>query len=175
MAYYGRRGAGRFAFSLTCVTLALLASLAFTSADTNSFYQKTIGTINVVINAITDQQALGGFWQDATYFSPYRIPIMTAYVIMLVVMTIWPRKRSLEVLISQSAAVIVGTQLWYTQKGGVYLLWYFPLLLMVVFRPQLLRFAFDEQTAESDVSRARSPSQPTGTSNSVASRIQLFR
>lgn len=175
MAYYGRRGAGRFAFSLTCVTLALLASLAFTSADPDSFYQKTIGTINIVVNAITDQKALGGFWQDATYFSPYRIPIMTAYAIMVVVMTIWPRKRSLEVLMAQSAAVIVGTQLWYTQKGGVYLLWYFPLMLMVVFRPRLLRFAFDDQSGESDISRARNAGQSTATSNSVASRIQLFR
>lgn len=175
MAYYGRRGAKRFGLALTCVTLALLASLAFTSADTNSFYQKTIGTINIVINAITDQQAMGGFWQDATYFSPYRIPIMTAYVIMLIVMTIWPRKRSLEVLMAQSAAVIVGTQLWYTQKGGVYLLWYFPLLLMVVFRPRLMRFAFDDQNTESDVSRARSAGQSSSTSNSVASRVQLFR
>jgi len=33
--------------------------------------------------------------------------------------------------------VVVATQFWYSHQGGVYLLWYLPLLLLVVFRPRL--------------------------------------
>jgi hypothetical protein len=33
---------------------------------------------------------------------------------------------------------VVGTQFWYPQEGGVYLLWYLPLVLMVTFRPRLV-------------------------------------
>ena len=30
-----------------------------------------------------------------------------------------------------------ATQFWYSHQGGVYVLWYLPLLLLVVFRPRL--------------------------------------
>src|SRR5262245_66669292 len=54
---------------------------------------------------------------------------------MLVALTIWPRRKSLAHVIPSSAAIIIGTQFWYQDKGGVYVLWYLPLLLLVVFRP----------------------------------------
>jgi hypothetical protein len=53
---------------------------------------------------------------------------------MLVGLTIWPRRKSLAHVIPCSAALVIGTQFWY-QQGGVYVLWYLPLLLLVVFRP----------------------------------------
>ena len=48
-----------------------------------------------------------------------------------------PLRKNLEHLLSHSAAVIVGTQFWYPHLGGVYILWYLPLLLLIVFRPRL--------------------------------------
>jgi hypothetical protein len=35
------------------------------------------------------------------------------------------------------AAVLLGIQFWYADRGGVYVLWYLPILLLVVFRPNL--------------------------------------
>ena len=35
------------------------------------------------------------------------------------------------------AAVLIGIQFWYADKGGLYILWYLPLLLLLVFRPNL--------------------------------------
>ena len=36
-----------------------------------------------------------------------------------------------------SAAVLIGTQFWYAREGGVYVVWYLPLLLLLAFRPNL--------------------------------------
>ena len=33
--------------------------------------------------------------------------------------------------------VLIGIQFWFADQGGVYLLWYLPLLLLLVFRPNL--------------------------------------
>ena len=69
----------------------------------------------------------------------YRLPLFVAYVVMLVALTVWPRRKSLEHLLASSTALIVGTQFWYPQAGGVYLLWYLPLTLAVCFRPRLIQ------------------------------------
>ena len=47
------------------------------------------------------------------------------------------REWQTSTLLGCSAAVMLGTQFWYPQEGGVYLLWYVPLLLAVIFRPTL--------------------------------------
>jgi hypothetical protein len=156
-AFYGRRGAGRFVLALCCVAVVLLASLAMTSIDSNSFVRKTVGTINVALLAFSGDQATTGFWPDLDYLSAYRLPVMVAYFVMVIVMTIWPKSRTVEVLLAQSTAAVVGTQLWYTQKGGVYLLWYLPLMLMVVFRPRLIHLRMFE-SAEPLAEQASVPS-----------------
>ena len=40
---------------------------------------------------------------------------------------------------------MIGTQFWY-QQGGVYVLWYLPLLLLVVFRPVMTNHFAPELT-----------------------------
>jgi hypothetical protein len=178
-AFYGRRGAGRFVLALCCVAMVLLASLAMTSIDSNSFVRKTIGTINVVLLAFSGQQATTGFWPDLDYLSAYRLPVMVAYFVMVIVMTIWPKSRTVEVLLAQSTAAVVGTQLWYTQKGGVYLLWYLPLMLMVVFRPRLIHLRMLE-SAEPVGDQASLPAGRSRTSPILGRALsngglQLFR
>ena len=56
---------------------------------------------------------------------------------MVTALSIWPRYKDLATLMASSAAIVIGTQLWYPAQGSVYVLWYLPLLLMVVFRPPL--------------------------------------
>ena len=36
-----------------------------------------------------------------------------------------------------SAALLLGIQFWYADRGGIYVLWYLPFLLLLVFRPNL--------------------------------------
>jgi hypothetical protein len=132
--FYGRRAALRFGAALAAVGTVLLVGMVVISGDPNSFVRQTLGWINW--QALEFHAGSGaGFW--STHNTAYRIPVFVGFAIMLVVLTVWPRQKNLEHLIASSTAIVVGTQFWYPQAGGVYLLWYLPLLLLVVFRPRL--------------------------------------
>jgi hypothetical protein len=75
-----------------------------------------------------------GFW--SIYPGAYRVPVFVAFLALVVGQTLWPRTKTLSDLIASSTAIVVATQLWYPENGGTYVLWYLPLLLLVIFRPQ---------------------------------------
>jgi len=170
--YYGRRGAPQFLASLAVVVAVLFGSLALTSADLQSFAVQTFGSIDWQLLKLTEGDTQG-FWSKDN--AAYGIPVFAAYIVMLIVLTIWPKKKNLEHLISHSTALVIGTQFWYPQQGGVYMLWYLPLLLLVVFRPQL------SQLPPPEVEKAdREPKEtgnkrlePVGSGSSVGG--QFFR
>jgi len=132
--FYGKRGVLRFGLGLLIVGAVLLGTLVMTSADAHSFTLKTIGSIDWSILNFQGSEA-SGFWSQ--HPGEYRLPVIVAFAILVIALTIWPRKKTLEHLISHSAAVIVAIQFWYPHQGGVYLLWYIPLVLAAVFRPRL--------------------------------------
>jgi Glycosyltransferase family 87 len=133
--FYDRRGALRFGAGLAAAGAVLIGSLILTSADTTSFLQQMVGAV-IDWRALSFRDSLsGGFWQPE--ITAYRIPVFVAFCAGAIVVSIWPRHKTLEHLIANSAAIIIGTQFWYPQQGGVYSLWYVPLLLVVIFRPTL--------------------------------------
>src|SRR5262249_22909571 len=77
------------------------------------------------------------FWSHVPWAWAYRIPVFVAYLALLAVTTIWPHPKNLAHLLALSAALLIGIQFWYAEQGGVYVLWYLPLLLLLVFRPNL--------------------------------------
>src|SRR5690606_36829813 len=154
-AFYGRRGALRFCTSLLVVAAVLATSLVLTTDDPNSFVRTTPGTIHLHVLQFEGTTGFQGIWsgEGSGWF---RVPVIAAYLVMLAMLTIWPRRKNLEHLITWSAAALVGTQFWYPQEGGVYLLWYLPIALMVVFRPRLLHHTppdLSGQDSEEQVSR----------------------
>ena len=76
-----------------------------------------------------------GLWQGSHW--AYRLPVFIAYVAFIVLTMFWPTPRNLAQVIAQSAAVVIGVQFWYADQGGLYVLWYVPLVLLMVFRPNL--------------------------------------
>jgi len=178
-AFYGRKGAGRFVAALCGVALVLLVCLAITSVDSDSFVQRILGENNMILAALSGKTTPAGFWNDLDYLSVYRLPVMVAYFIMLTIMTIWPKSRTVEVLLAQSTAAVVGTQLWYEQQGGVYLLWYVPLMLMVIFRPRLVHLRApgqQEQSLEqSTVTTGKPVSSILGSRLMSSRNVHLFR
>jgi len=52
-------------------------------------------------------------------------------------LALWPAQKNLGTLLSCSAAVMLGSQFWHANHGGVYMAWFLPLLLLTVFRPNL--------------------------------------
>jgi len=94
----------------------------------------------------------------------------------LIALTIWPVRKNLENLLAHSAAVVVATQFWYPHQGGIYVLWYLPLMLVVTFRPRMNHLPGQDRTSDADVAVS---SNGTGglrseTPRGVA-RTQVFR
>ena len=56
---------------------------------------------------------------------------------MCVGLALWPAQKNLGTLLSCSAAVMLATQFWHAEDGGIYMAWYLPLLVLTIFRPNL--------------------------------------
>jgi hypothetical protein len=132
---YWRRGAGRFAvfFALTAVLcLAVTAVMLWAQGELESTVRSAL--------ALSDWQpwkvpTTESFWLGIHW--AYRIPAFIAYLAFLVTTAFWPAPKTLAHVIALSAALLVGMQFWYADQGGVYVLWYLPLLLLMMFRPNL--------------------------------------
>jgi len=134
VTFYGKRGGLKFCSALGIMISAILASHLWTSADSQSFMQQTVGNIDWSVLKFRGETAYG-FWAQVD--ESYRLPVMACFGVILVLFSVLPMKKNLEHVISHSAAIVVATQLWYPQNGGMYILWYLPLLLITVFRPKL--------------------------------------
>lgn len=146
--FYGRKGSVRFGLSLAGVAAVSIATLAFTSATTSSFVSKLVRTANWSTFRLFDAAAPMPDYAIGQMFLRFILAIL--FFLMLVALTVLPRKRNLENLLASSTAVIVAAQLWYPAEIGSYILWYLPLFLLVMFRPRLDRFVpptVDEETA----------------------------
>jgi hypothetical protein len=76
-----------------------------------------------------------GFWTGVHW--AYRIPVFLLFLSFVLGTTFWPSPKNLAHVIALSAAVFIGLQWWGADQGGIYILWYVPLLLLLVFRPNL--------------------------------------
>jgi hypothetical protein len=131
--FYGGRGAVRFLASVVGTAGVLLAGLVPLSGGAPELLRRMLGYIEWRELQLRVVDSGPGFWSS---FEPaYRIPVIVSFVLMLAVVSVLPRKKHLGHLIAYSAAITLGTQFWYTQQGGVYVLWYLPLVLLIVFRP----------------------------------------
>lgn len=174
-AYYGKRGALRFGTALLLVASAVATITALTTSSPDSFFRSTIGSIHLDEMFRFEPFGVNGFWTPELNY--YRIPVVVSFFLLLAGLTIWPRRKQLEHLSAFSAAIVVATQFWYPVQGGVYLLWYLPLLLVVVFRPRLVHLQPYVSTGAVEQSgRAPAVSGPhTQRSASTADRLHLFR
>lgn len=174
MGFYWKRGALKFGLALILTGAVLLGSLILTSAHLMSFKQQTLGSIDWSVLKFQADEGVG-FW--SLYDPAYRIPVFATFMILLIVLTIWPVRKNLEHLLAHSAAVVVATQFWYPHQGGIYVTWYLPLLLVVTFRPRLNHLPLNEKRHEAKVA-------VSGDSNAIsrgdvprgaAPRSQVFR
>ena len=130
--FYWRRGLFRFLAGVAGAMGVLIASLAFTSSNFTVFLaqlRQMFGWSSLSVDNVV------GFWQ---FHEPaYRIPALAAFVALCGSLALWPAQKNLGTLLSCSAAVMLGTQFWHTQHGGIYMAWYLPLLLLTILRPNL--------------------------------------
>jgi hypothetical protein len=173
--FYGRRGSIRFGASLVGVAVILMVCLMMTSSDTTSFMSKIVTTTNWTVYRLLDVNtslADSGYGQLLI-----RIPMAALFFVMLTAMTVLPRPRNLESLLANSTVLVVAAQLWYPEDIGMYVLWYLPLLLLVVFRPRLDRFAPPEIVDRVSATASPPKRKPAAAATTVSrmSRMDLYR
>lgn len=172
MAFYWKRGALKFSLALVLTGAVLLGSLVLTSADSLSFKRQTLGSIDW---SVLKFQAEGGIGFWSLYNPAYRIPVFATFIVLLVALSVWPLKKNIETLLANSAAIIVATQFWYPDQGGIYVLWYLPLMLVVTFRPRLANLPTDSHEGEAKVSVSDGGTIFRQETHGGLSRAQIYR
>jgi len=94
-----------------------------------------------------------GFWKSMD--ASYRLPVVIAYLALVLWAMFWPADKNLAELIALSAALLVASQFWYLEKGGTLVMLYLPLAITMMFRPTL---AIRRLTAPAHQRRANRPS-----------------
>jgi hypothetical protein len=133
--FYSRRGASRFGLSFlaaAAVSVGITALVLWWDGRGGFGLSAALSLPDWQPwrNPNTESIWAGAHWA-------YRMPLFVLFVAFLVGVTVWPNPKNLSHLIALSAAVLIGVQFWHADRGGVYVLWYQPLLLLMVFRPNL--------------------------------------
>ncbi|NBW86205.1 MAG: hypothetical protein EBR23_05100 [Planctomycetia bacterium] len=120
---------------MAVATLAVLvAALWLTSPDAAVF----LGQLRQMFGWIfPGQVSLEGFWALPSNDEVFRLPVLAAFIAMMATLAIWPSPKNLGTLMSCTAAVLLGSQFWKAHNGGLFMAWWLPVLLLVVFRPNL--------------------------------------
>jgi hypothetical protein len=147
LSYYWQRGAVRFACAvLVGAGLGLLA-IGLILESGGPLAVEVQSTLNVFDVQQWKMPSTEGFWTGIHW--AYRIPVFTAYAAFTVITLFWPRPKNLAHLLALTAVLLIGIQFWFVgaaprpgtamdvPSGGVYVLWYLPLVLLLIFRPNL--------------------------------------
>ncbi len=78
----------------------------------------------------------GSFWLGID--PSYRLPVLISYLALVIALTLLPSEKNLGELISLSAALLVSSQFWYLAAGGTLIVLYLPLIILMMFRPNLM-------------------------------------
>jgi hypothetical protein len=135
LSFYRERGALRFlgAFLLT-LTLGL-TGICMTLDAHDELDQSILWAMDSAAWQPWKEPTTEGFWSGIPW--AYRMPILALFLSFVVATMFWPAPKNLAHAIALSAAVFIALQWWGAEQGGVYILWYVPLLLLLVFRPNL--------------------------------------
>jgi len=132
--FYWQRGIRRFAVGVAAALGALVVGLWCSSPSLMVF----VGQLRQMFGWIfPNAVSLEGFWALPYNDAVFRLPVLAAFVAMISTLAIWPAPKNLGTLMSCTAAVLVGSQFWKAHNGGLFMAWFLPVLLLVIFRPNL--------------------------------------
>jgi len=134
--FYRGRGVARFAIAAAgALGICFVVSLQFPALSLwgQALGARTLAEVGLLPGVETP--TAGSFWKFVD--TSYRWPVLIAYLAMVIATTVWPSEKNLGELIALSAALLVGSQFWYLDEGGTLVLIYMPLILLMVFRPNL--------------------------------------
>ena len=138
-SFYRLRGALRFSLTFVlsaALCLAVIRGILWIHGD----LPRTLLSgrdLSAWLHGLPLDPGTRGLWQGTPSHWAYRLPIFLAFIAFMGTTAFWPSPKNLGHVLALTAAILIGIQFWYADQGGVYVLWYLPLLLLLVFRPNL--------------------------------------
>lgn len=133
--FYSRRGAGRFGASFLAAAAVSVGITTLILWLDGRFGSSLTAALDFADWQPWKRSSAESLWTGV--HGAYRLPVFVLFVGFVATVTVWPSPKNLAHLIALSAAVLMGVQFWHADRGGVYVLWYLPLVLLMVFRPNL--------------------------------------
>jgi hypothetical protein len=141
IGFYRRGGVGRFLLAFGLVVGVCGVYLLLDRSLHPEFYA-TLSLPDWRAWDLSARPTGEGLWTGLEVHYAYRVPLFIGYLALVVMTIFWPSPKNLAHLIALSAALILGVQFWYADAGGIYVLWYLPLMVLICIRPNLSeRFA----------------------------------
>jgi hypothetical protein len=139
LSFYRGRGALRFALSFLLSAGLCLAIIGLVLWLNDALPQPLASRwkLSGWLPWLPPSAGMQGLWAGKSSHWAYRLPIFLAYVAFAGTTAFWPSPKNLGHVLALTAALLIGIQFWYADRGGVYILWYLPLLLLLMFRPNL--------------------------------------
>lgn len=133
LAFYGFRKSIRFLAAVGITCLICLICLY-----TSGFYPSLLPSPDwIAWNQ--PNQASESIWTIVPW--AYRIPFFVLHLVLTVLPMLRFHHMDMSRLLAQSTMMLAGIQWWLADRGGVHVLWFWPLLLLVVFRPPTIETA----------------------------------
>ena len=130
--FYWKRGAARFAIGTSAAVLTFAVVLLATTASSENYGAALASMLGRRSLFLASADGLWEYWPRF-----YRIPLISLFGVFCVGYALWPPRKDLATLISGSAALMLGVQIWMGYRGGLYMAWYLPLTALTIFRPNL--------------------------------------
>jgi len=133
-SFYWERGWKKFLiFVVSGIVICVIGVSLLTSVDSAGIIAQLRSMFGFWYPRMDD---LKGIWALG-WSGMYRLPILVAFVVLCFSFIGWPAEKNLGTLISYTAAIMVAVQFWHALDGGLHMAWYLPLLLLVIFRPNM--------------------------------------
>jgi len=135
LSFYRGRGMGRFLFIFLLTLTLFMANIALTlrgQAQWDSTIKEAMSYAAWQPWMIPETEC---FWTGMHW--AYRIPVFVVFLAFVAGTMFWPTPKNLAHLIALTTAIFIAIQWWFADQGGTYVLWYLPLLLLLIFRPNL--------------------------------------
>ncbi len=132
IGFYWRRGAIRFGIGVVMTLVILAIILVCLAADVTQFRLDLAAMFG---KGLFRSEGADGFWE--VYPVALRIPLIAALGVLAGSLALWPSEKNLGNLLSGTAALLLFSQLCSIHQAGLYMAWYAPPLILMIFRPSL--------------------------------------
>ncbi len=133
ISFYWDRGVKRFVLGVIGSLAFCVMGLALTSVDFAHFMDQLTAMFGFWLPLMDGLEGIWGLGWNRWY----RLPILVAFIALCVSFVFWPLRKDLGMLFAYTGAIMVAVQFWHGFGGGLYMAWYLPMFLMVMFRPMM--------------------------------------